>query len=163
MRSQPADRTESSAWLLSERFRSSSPTLPRAILATVVASLARPGDRVILGPSEDGGYYLIGLKRAHRCLFDRIAWSTADVLADTVKRAAGIGLDVELLPAWYDVDDAATLRRLCGELFSPDRPADGPGLTGYRATYTRDYLARLIEREGYERIWPEAAARMRTV
>lgn len=144
-------------------INSDSPTLPRAILATVVASLARPGDRVILGPSEDGGYYLIGLKHAHRCLFDRIAWSTADVLADTVERAAGIGLDVELLPAWYDVDDAAALRRLCGELFSPDRPADGSGLIGYRATYTRDYLARLIEREGYERIWPEAAARMRTI
>lgn len=141
-------------------INSDSPTLPPAVLAMVVASLARPGDRVILGPSEDGGYYLIGLKRAHRCLFDRIAWSTADVLAHTIERAGEIGLDVELLPAWYDVDDAATLRRLCGELFSSNGPTNHAGLAGHRATCTRDYLAQLIEREGYERIWPEGAAHL---
>src|SRR5205823_11592800 len=86
------------------------------ILDPAASMLARDGDRVVLGPSQDGGYYLIGLKRPHRNLFERIAWSTADVLAHTIERAAEINLRVEFLPTWYDVDDAATLCLLCDEL-----------------------------------------------
>src|SRR6266478_2149608 len=57
-------------------INSDSPTLPGEILKTAASSLAQGGDRVVLGPSEDGGYYLIGLKRPHRQLFERIVWST---------------------------------------------------------------------------------------
>src|SRR5437016_6441389 len=110
------------AELLSNGFESAclinsdSPTLPSEILKTAASLLAQDGDRVVLGPSEDGGYYLIGLKHPHHELFERIAWSTADVLAHTIERAAEINLPVEFLPTWYDVDDAATLRLLCDEL-----------------------------------------------
>src|SRR3989454_7894475 len=110
------------AELLSDRFESvclinsDSPTLPAEILRTAASLLAQEGDRVVLGPSQDGGYYLIGLKRPHRNLFERIAWSTADVLSRTIERAADMNLPVELLPTWYDVDDAATLHLLYEEL-----------------------------------------------
>ena len=130
-------------------INSDSPTLPGEILTTAASILLQEGDRVVLGPSQDGGYYLIGLKRPHRCLFERIAWSTANVLAHTIERAAEINLPVELLPVWYDVDDAATLRLLCEELCllsdKHDRPAQFRG--GFEATHTRNYLAGLIAKE----------------
>lgn len=128
---------------------SDSPTMPASVLATAVEALARPGDRMVLGPSDDGGYYLIGLKRAHRRLFEEITWSMTSVATETLARAAEIGLAVELLPVWYDVDDRATLSRLCDELFgTPGQPL------GYAASHTHRYLRQLIEAEGRERIWP---------
>ncbi|MCA1615848.1 MAG: TIGR04282 family arsenosugar biosynthesis glycosyltransferase [Acidobacteria bacterium] len=140
---------------------SDSPTLPTGALASAVAELARPGDRVVLGPADDGGYYLIGLKGARRRVFEDIDWSTERVLAQTIERAAECGLGVGLLPAWYDVDDAATLARLCAELFAegdaPACPPGGPQFAGYAAAHTRGYLARVIESEGRARIWPDAA------
>ena len=138
-------------------INSDSPTLPRAVLDRAIDSLANGGDRVVLGAAEDGGYYLIGLKQAHRNLFNRIAWSTADVLAHTVERAGEIGLDVEMLPRWYDVDDAETLDRLCEELFAPQR-RDG----AYTAHHTRSFLASLIEKEGSQRICPKLSRRTST-
>jgi len=100
---------------------SDSPTLPRALLAQAVEELRRPGDRLVLGPSDDGGYYLIGVKRAHPRLFEEIDWSTSHVSAQTLLRAREIDLAVSLLPPWYDVDDAPSLLRLCDEL--SDAPA----------------------------------------
>ncbi len=93
-----------------------SPTLPTALLIETAAVLARPGDRAVLGPSTDGGYYLLGLKTAHRRMFEDIAWSTDSVAAQTLERAREIGLDVHSLPVWYDVDDMEGLSRLHGEL-----------------------------------------------
>jgi rSAM/selenodomain-associated transferase 1 len=139
---------------------SDSPTLPRACLAEAVRVLAVPGDRIVLGPSDDGGYYLIGLKHAHSRVFERINWSTSLVLEETIERAHEIGLEVTLLPAWYDVDDGVTLSRLCAELFLPGQEGVGPkALAGYWAAHTRRYLSRLIEREGRERIWPSGGTR----
>ena len=65
----------------------------------------------MLGPSDDGGYYLIGLKKLHRQLFEEIDWSTERVLNQTVQRANEIRLEVKLLATRYDVDDDASLRR----------------------------------------------------
>lgn len=135
---------------------SDSPTLPRALLTAAVRELSRPGDRLVLGPSDDGGYYLIGMKHAHPRLFEEIAWSTSDVLAQTVERAREINLDVGLLPAWYDVDDAPTLRRLCAELF--DAPGDAAcdmNLAPYPAPHTRAELARLLDEVGRARLLNE--------
>jgi rSAM/selenodomain-associated transferase 1 len=101
-------------------LNSDSPTLPTAFLVETAAVLARPGDRAVLGPSSDGGYYLLGLKAAHRHMFENIAWSTEQVAKQTLERAREIGLDVHRLPVWYDVDDIHSLRRLYTEL--PDRP-----------------------------------------
>src|SRR5713226_5830961 len=135
-------------------INSDSPTLPGEILTTATSILAQEGDRVVLGPSQDGGYYLIGLKRPHGYLFERIAWSTADVLAHTIERAAEIGLPVELLPTWYDVDDAATLRMLCDELSlsSDEQDTRAQFSGGFAAPHTRDYLAGLIAKDGQERV-----------
>ena len=97
-------------------LNSDSPTLPTALLVETAMMLAREGDRAVLGPSTDGGYYLLGLKSAHRRLFDDIDWSTERVAAQTLQRAREIGLPVHVLPAWYDVDERDALRRLLGEL-----------------------------------------------
>src|SRR5580692_8858057 len=101
-------------------LNSDSPTLPTAFLVDTAEALARPGDRAVLGPSSDGGYYLLGLKTAHLRLFEDIAWSTERVAEQTLQRAAEIGLEVYRLPVWYDVDDVESLRRLQSELGRPE-------------------------------------------
>jgi rSAM/selenodomain-associated transferase 1 len=93
-----------------------SPTLPTSLLVDTASILARPGDRAVIGPSTDGGYYLLGLKTAHRRLFEDIDWSTERVAAQTLQRAREIGLPVHVLPAWYDVDEVEALRQLHAEL-----------------------------------------------
>ncbi len=100
-------------------LNSDSPTLPTAFLIETAEVLSRPGDRAVLGPSSDGGYYLLGLKVAHRRMFEDIAWSTERVAKQTLERAREIGLDLHKLPVWYDVDDVEGLRRLHSELFEP--------------------------------------------
>ena len=115
-----------------------SPTLPRDYLAEAFEELARPGDRVVLGPAEDGGYYLVGLRRPHRRLFEEITWSSDRVLAETVERAGEISLSVALLPMWYDVDDAASLERLKREVTGGDRFA--PLSEAHEAPHTRRFI-----------------------
>src|SRR5258708_3507107 len=139
-------------------INSDSPTLPGELLRTATSLLAQDGDRVVLGPSEDGGYYLIGLKHPHHELFERIAWSTAEVLSHTIERAAEINLPVEFLPTWYDVDDAATLRLLCEELslLSDGHDDRAQFRGGFEAPHTRKYLAGLIAKDGYQRLMSDA-------
>jgi rSAM/selenodomain-associated transferase 1 len=100
-------------------LNSDSPTLPTDFLVETAEVLARAGDRAVLGPSSDGGYYLLGLKTAHRRMFEDIAWSTERVAQQTLERAREIKLDVHMLPVWYDVDDVDGLRRLGSELRRP--------------------------------------------
>ncbi len=123
---------------------SDSPTLPHSALQQAVAELARPGDRVVLGGSDDGGYYLIGLKQPHFAVFDRIAWSTGSVLRETRERAAEAGLELVELPLWYDVDDGATLGVLAKELLQA-RPPGLATVAGYDAAFTRQFLQRFDE------------------
>jgi rSAM/selenodomain-associated transferase 1 len=129
---------------------SDSPTVPQKAYARAAQLLAQPGDRIVLGPSDDGGYYLIGLKQAHRRVFEEIDWSTERVGEQTIERARETGAPVELLPTWYDVDDRATLRRLCDELLS-----DTATSHGYEAPATREFLRAIIAAEGRDRIWPQ--------
>jgi rSAM/selenodomain-associated transferase 1 len=124
---------------------SDSPTVPKIAFAQALDFLARVEDLVVLGPSDDGGYYLIGLKKLHRRLFEEIDWSTDRVLDQTIEAAREIELAVHLLPTWYDVDDRATLARLCDELF---------GANGSAAPSTYAFLSELLQREGRSRIWP---------
>ena len=128
-----------------------SPTLPTSVLVEAVAALGAPGDRVVLGPASDGGYYLIGLKRPHRRLFEDIAWSTERVFRQTVERAASLELDVVTLPSWYDVDDAASLRWLCSEVLA-GRPPPECVRQGYAAPDTSAYLRSLVASGGGERL-----------
>ena len=116
---------------------SDSPTVPAANFAETVELLSTTEDRVVLGPSDDGGYYLIGVKKPHRHLFDQIDWSTERVLNQTMQRATEIGIEVKLLPTGYDVDDDASLRRLCNELLG-ERGDDSV------APSTRKFLAGLV-------------------
>ncbi len=95
---------------------SDSPTVPHAAFAQAVEELAKPGDRIVLGPSHDGGYYLIGLKQPHPEPFDRISWSTASVAEETRQRCREASLPLVELPLWYDVDDAQTLALLNAEI-----------------------------------------------
>jgi hypothetical protein len=133
-------------------INSDSPTLPPAILLSAIEALAPEGDRLVLGPAEDGGYYLIGLKHPHQILFDGIAWSTSTVLAQTVERAQQISLPVVMLPQWYDVDDASTLDRLCRELFSHGDSSEN-GDRRYPAPFTRKYLADFFKQDNGRRLW----------
>jgi rSAM/selenodomain-associated transferase 1 len=125
---------------------SDSPTMPAAALVQAVDELLKPGDRVVLGGSDDGGYYLIGLKRAHREPFERITWSTASVYAETMERCAEAGLEVVELPVWYDVDDGATLAVLERELLDGVRP-EFATVDGFDATATREFLRARRERQ----------------
>jgi rSAM/selenodomain-associated transferase 1 len=133
-----------------------SPTLPTEFLVETVVRLRESGDRVILGPAEDGGYYLIGLKQFHRRLFEEIDWSTERVFRQTLARAGEIGVTVAPLPEWYDVDDEATLVRLAREI-GPYRSAAGPHRNGYRAPSTTAFLEKLAaENGGIERLFGPA-------
>lgn len=132
-------------------INSDSPTLPPAILLSAMEALAPEGDRLVLGPAEDGGYYLIGLKNPHQILFDRIAWSTSEVLAHTIERARQISLPVVMLPKWYDVDDAMTLDRLCSDFFSRGS-LSANGYRQYPAPFTRKYLADLLKLDNGRRL-----------
>ncbi|MPZ40451.1 MAG: DUF2064 domain-containing protein [Rhizobiales bacterium] len=123
-------------------LNSDSPTLPTALLVETAQVLAEPGDRAVLGPSIDGGYYLLGIKQAHRRLFDDIDWSTDRVARQTVERAREIGLDVHHLSAWYDVDDSQALRQLQAELF--DGGSLDPGLTPFCAANTATLMQDLL-------------------
>ena len=121
---------------------SDSPTLPTSLLVEAARALSAAGDRIVLGPAEDGGYYLIGLKQAHARLFDDIAWSTPQVFAQTVDRAREIGLEPLVLPMWYDVDDVEALRRLNAELLSDE--GNGDHAAAYRAPHTAAFLRGLF-------------------
>jgi rSAM/selenodomain-associated transferase 1 len=96
-------------------LNSDSPTLPTDYLVSAAQALLAPGDRVVLGAAEDGGYYLLGLKAAHARMFADIAWSTETVADATRARARELGLELVELPVWYDVDDRSSLARLFDE------------------------------------------------
>jgi rSAM/selenodomain-associated transferase 1 len=90
---------------------SDNPTLPAEPIVEAVAALQSCHDMAI-GPTADGGYYLIGMRQPHLGLFERIDWSTPRVYAQTLTRADELGLRVHPVREWYDVDEAADLERL---------------------------------------------------
>ena len=84
--------------------------VPALRAALVVQALERlESADVVLGPAEDGGYYLMALSRPHPEIFSDVPWSTADVLGTTLERARHAGLRESLLPVLKDVDTAADL------------------------------------------------------
>lgn len=98
---------------------SDSPTLPIAYVSTAFTLL---GSReIVIGPSTDGGYYLIGfsvdtLGTTVPHIFEHIAWSTADVFRQTVARIGSLKATLGLLPPWYDIDTAEDLAFLHAHL-----------------------------------------------
>ena len=105
---------------------SDSPTLPMAYVVEAASILEHGVADVVLGPCEDGGYYLVGTRVPQSSLFQGIPWSTERVLAATLDKARGRGLRVHLLPPWFDVDTEADLRRLRSEMV---RKGSGPPRT----------------------------------
>ena len=102
-----------------------SPTLPTAYLRRACAVLREEAVDAVVGPCEDGGYYLIGLRAPAPALFSDMAWSTAAVTEETLARARRLGLRLALLPSWFDVDRGEDLTRLRAagppEAFQPAR------------------------------------------
>ena len=88
-----------------------SPTLPAEVIERAFDRLDQ-GIDLVIGPTRDGGYYLIGLRCPTSALFVAIPWSTSRVLAATLDRAAAKQLTVELLPEWYDIDEPDDLKHL---------------------------------------------------
>jgi hypothetical protein len=105
--------------------------VPWLTRGTVLESFRQLDDHdVVLGPAEDGGYYLIALDRPRPALFEQVAWSTPTVLADTLARAAALDLRVRRLASMPDVDTLDDVRRhwdrLRTLLPAPLRAALGP-------------------------------------
>ncbi len=99
-----------------------SPHLPAAVLRTAFASLDEWD--LVVGPTEDGGYYLVGASAAHPGLFDAAPLGTSSACAALCGNARARGLSVAAASVWYDVDVAADLLRLAAEL--RDEPARAP-------------------------------------
>jgi rSAM/selenodomain-associated transferase 1 len=115
---------------------SDTPTLPSTYLLDALDRIQNESTDLVLGPAEDGGYYLIGLKRPCWSLFDSIPWSGPSVLSETLRRASAQRLEVATLPTWFDVDTASDLLRLRNDLAT-----NGSGL----APHTRAFL---FDRQG---------------
>ena len=115
---------------------SDTPTLPLGFLEQALDLLTTPEVDVVLGPTEDGGYYLIGLRTVYRELFEAMAWSTSRVFPETIRRADSKGLRVACLPPWYDIDTPDDLARLRMALAASD--GDSP-------RHTRAFF---LERQG---------------
>ena len=93
---------------------SDAPTLPDDHLVAALDALGE--GKVVLGPAEDGGYYLVGMSRLHPEIFRNVAWGTPEVLAVTRKRLRHSGIGFEELGAWHDVDTPADVGRLWKEM-----------------------------------------------
>lgn len=109
---------------------SDSPTLPADYLSRAFAILSDGAD-VVLGPCDDGGYYLIGCSQPIPRLLREVRMSTPTVAADTIRLANEAGLNLVQLPTWYDVDDGNSLLRLVGEI---------DGFDSHTAVNTRRFL-----------------------
>ncbi len=97
---------------------SDSPDLPPGHVSAAFEALQNDAVDVVLGPTDDGGYYLIGWKRRWSPMVAEVEMSTPSVLADTLEVANGLGARVSLTPTWYDVDcpkDLTRLRQSLGE------------------------------------------------
>lgn len=103
-----------------------SPTLPIAFIEQAFAQLDAAD--LVLGPAGDGGYYLIGCRRRLPPVFDGIAWSSASVLGETVRRLVDPSWRLALLPPWYDIDTLADWQMLCGHVAALRRTGIDPGV-----------------------------------
>ena len=111
---------------------SDSPTLPAAYISQAFDQLTNAD--VVIGPTRDGGYYLIGMRKPQSHLLRDVQMSTPHVLADTLALAKSTGLAVSLLPTWYDVDTIDDLYHLDEEITKLSKNTS--------AAATRDWLAR---------------------
>jgi rSAM/selenodomain-associated transferase 1 len=109
-----------------------SPTLPGEYVFDAFECFETDDD-VVVGPAEDGGYYLVGMRKLHRRIFEDIPWGAAGVLDATIERAREAELNLVLLPEWRDVDTPEDFERLKREL----------GENREAAKFTRRFLKEL--------------------
>jgi uncharacterized protein len=95
-------------------FGSDSPTLPPSYLEEALARLVEID--IVLGPAEDGGYYLIGARKVFPGMLAGVSWGTPRTLEETLLAIERAGARTALLPRWYDVDVPADLRRVRDDL-----------------------------------------------
>lgn len=88
-----------------------SPSVPEAYLKQALSLLEGSQDAV-LGPTEDGGYYLVGCRNPHPEMFQNVRWSTESTFTETRDAFAACGLQTHLAPVWWDVDTPDDLQRL---------------------------------------------------
>ncbi len=103
------------------------PDLPRRIIANAIQALEQPERDLVLGPTPDGGYYLIGLKRPVPEIFHDIPWSTGEVLERTLEKARGVGLSFSLVERWDDIDTYGDLVRFVKRHEDTRTQDRGPG------------------------------------
>lgn len=108
------------------------PTLPSAFVKQAFTALRAPAS-ISLGPSTDGGYYLLGMNAFYPQLFEDMQYSHGRVFSQTLTRAGQTDGHLTILPPWYDVDEPEDLQRLVDDL------ADDPN----RAPRTRDAIEAL--------------------
>lgn len=125
------------------------PTLQPATLAAAVAHLQTAD--VVLGPSKDGGYWLVGMNQPQPAVFAGITWSTSSVLAQTLLRARADDLGTVLLPPDTDIDTWPDVLQLHGRLQRP------PGTWTVTPGRTRALVARLVQAVMSARTVPAAA------
>ena len=111
---------------------SDNPTLPLEPICSACRTL--DDHDLSIGPTIDGGWYLIGMRAAQLGVFENIDWSTPRVFAQTLARAHQLGLRVRAVQEWYDVDEPPDLERLQRDLC---------GLASTVAPHTRAALERL--------------------
>ena len=99
------------------------PALPLGFLVTAFELLAASAERVVLGPSRDGGYYLVGMNQPTPQIFQDMSWGDDRVLAETTERLARLGIDPALLPEWFDIDSVDDLKQLAALCEPPARDA----------------------------------------
>ena len=97
------------------------PTLPIAFIEQAFALVQDP-HQVVVGPSDDGGYYLLGMSEFYSALFKDMTYSHDQVFAQTMERAVHTGASLHVLPTWYDVDTPDTLKRLIKEMAGSSLP-----------------------------------------
>lgn len=105
---------------------SDSPTLPLTYVEEAFRLLG--SNDVVIGPSTDGGYYLIGCRALVPALFTDMAWGGSHVLAQTVSRLSGTAHRMALLPPWYDVDTIDDWNFLVGHVAAQRRAGVDPGV-----------------------------------
>ena len=88
------------------------PPVPLHFFDQAYAFLEAPKKRVVLGPSRDGGYYLVGCNQPTPEIFHGMSWSHSEVLTETQNKLASLKVDYHLLPLWFDIDTVDDLRHL---------------------------------------------------
>jgi len=110
------------------------PVVPLIFLRDAFKVLESEDRQLVFGPSEDGGYYLVGMNQPTPEIFQEMSWSHDQVLAQTTEKLTRLGIDFRLLPGWFDLDTIEDIERLRAE-------ADPAIRAAMRRTV--DYLRRL--------------------